>query len=100
MENLFKITYLILVLNAATVCQNQAYSQCAMCKSTVESNQKEDSQNAINKAQGLNTGILYLMVLPYVIFACIGYFWYKNSKKEREERQRMENILAKAITRE
>lgn len=68
---------------------NAAIAQCAMCKTTVESNQKEQAGLAKQKAEGLNTGILYLMVLPYIVFSVIGYMWYRNSKKERDERSKM-----------
>ena len=45
-----------------------AYSQCAMCKAAAES----DLQNNPNSlAQGLNKGILFLMVIPYIIVAVI-----------------------------
>jgi len=45
-----------------------AYSQCAMCKAAAES----DLQNNPNSvAQGLNTGILFLMFIPYLIVGVI-----------------------------
>lgn len=72
-------------------------AQCAMCKSSIESNQKEQVLHAKSRAEGLNTGILYLMVLPYLIFGVLGFFWYKNSKKERAEREKIDAILQKSI---
>lgn len=51
-------------------------AQCAMCKATIEANQANTGKYGI----GLNTGILYLMVFPYIAFAIIGYFWYKNAR--------------------
>jgi hypothetical protein len=30
-------------------------------------------------AQGLNSGILYLMMAPFAIVGVIGYRWYKNN---------------------
>ncbi len=41
-----------------------AYGQCSMCKATAE-NGSEDL------AEGLNSGILYLMILPYVLIGGI-----------------------------
>ena len=38
------------------------YSQCAMCRVVAESSQ--DAGGTI--ANGLNTGILYLMIFPYL----------------------------------
>ena len=46
------------------------WSQCAMCKAVVES----DMENGGTTAAGLNSGILYLMVFPYLLIATIGFF--------------------------
>ena len=56
------ITLLLLLLTTA------AYSQCAMCKAAAESD-LENNPNSI--AHGLNTGILFLMVIPYLIVGII-----------------------------
>ena len=50
-----------------------AIAQCAMCKSTVESNLNEGG--SIGK--DLNTGILYLMAIPYIIISLGAYFFFK-----------------------
>jgi hypothetical protein len=71
-----------------------SFAQCAMCKSTVESNQTIE---VTNRAQGLNTGILYLMIIPYILFAVIGYLWYTNSKKQKAEREKINEVLKRAI---
>lgn len=72
-------------------------AQCAMCKGTVVSNQKEETGKALKKAKGLNAGILYLMVLPYIIGSVIAYMWYQNSKKEKAEKAKIEAALDKAF---
>lgn len=59
--------------------QDSAFAQCAMCKATLEANQTNTSKYGL----GLNTGILYLMIFPYLAFAIIGYFWYKNAKNAK-----------------
>ncbi len=60
-RNLFAILFLLLISMGA-------YSQCAMCKAAAES----DLQNNPNSlAKGLNTGILFLMVIPYLIVGII-----------------------------
>jgi hypothetical protein len=51
-----------------------------MCRATIESNV---SNGDTSIGAGLNLGILYLLVMPYVIAGVIGYFWYKNSKKRK-----------------
>jgi cytochrome c-type biogenesis protein CcmH/NrfF len=35
----------------------------------------------------LNTGIMFLFVIPYILVAVIGYLWYRNSKRAQAERQ-------------
>ena len=49
-------------------------AQCAMCKAVVESSN-------ISEAEGLNTGILYLMVFPYLLVGALFYFIIKNKRK-------------------
>ncbi len=55
-------------------------AQCAMCKATLESNAQNDKSKI---GAGLNTGILYLMIIPYMILGTLGYLWYKNSRKPK-----------------
>ena len=52
-----------------------SYGQCAMCRIVAESNQEAGG----TIANGLNTGILYLMVCPYILIL-FGLIWmyYRN----------------------
>ncbi len=63
-----------------------AYSQCAMCRATVESNvgtgKRHNHEPESKVGLGLNTGILYLMVIPYLLIGTVGFLWYKNSRKK------------------
>ena len=45
-------------------------AQCAMCRAVLES---EEGQTA---AEGINNGIMYLMAIPYILVAGLGYFIY------------------------
>lgn len=66
--------YIFLVVVLLVVAGNTpAFSQCAMCKTTAES----DLSNGGSIANGLNTGILYLMAIPYVVIMAGGYFFFK-----------------------
>ncbi len=51
-----------------------SYSQCAMCRAVLES---EDSQNM---AEGINNGITYLMLIPYLLAFFLGYQIYRVMK--------------------
>ena len=57
-----------------------ASAQCAMCRATVESSAQAGNVDA---ADGLNTGILYLMSLPYILFSVIGFFWYRSTRRKK-----------------
>ena len=57
---------------------NNIFAQCAMCKASIISNQKEEVQNI---GAGINAGVLYLMVIPYLLFAGV-YFMYKRHYKQ------------------
>ena len=67
-----------------------AQAQCAMCRATVENN-ISSGENRIGS--GLNTGILYLMVTPYLVIGVIGYFWYRNSKKKLANQLRVARAI-------
>ena len=55
-------------------------AQCTMCKTNVESARTEkDSYDT----SGLNKGILYMMIAPYVLIGTVGFFWYRNSKRRK-----------------
>lgn len=51
-------------------------AQCAMCKAVVESG------NA-SEAEGLNTGILYLMIFPYILIGALLYFIFRYKRKKK-----------------
>lgn len=59
------------------------WAQCAMCRGSVESSMGNGRNNV---GVGLNTGIMYLFVMPYLLVGVIGYLWYRNSKKVQQER--------------
>ena len=56
-------------------------AQCPMCKIGAESNLK----NGGSAGKGLNTGILYMLALPYVLVGTIGYIWWRNRKRDIDE---------------
>ena len=52
-------------------------AQCAMCRAVLET---EEGQTA---AEGINNGIMYLMAIPYILVAGLGYFIYYRFYKKR-----------------
>lgn len=53
------------------------YAQCAMCKATLES----DLASGGSVGKGINNGIMYLMIFPYLLVGVVGYFIYRHFKK-------------------
>ncbi len=66
-----KLVAILIFLSYQTVS-----AQCAMCKAVVESG------NA-SEAEGLNSGILYLMIFPYLLVGALFYFIIKSRKKKK-----------------
>ncbi len=53
-----------------------ANAQCAMCRAALT------SEGNTAKAQAVNDGIVYLMVIPYLLVAGIGYYIYRMRKRK------------------
>lgn len=51
-----------------------ASAQCSMCRRVAESNMEEAGEV---RGKGLNTGILYLMSVPYVMAGVVGFVWWR-----------------------
>lgn len=73
MRRNFLIILILFLLVVTTV-----EAQCAMCRAVLES---EEGQGT---AKGVNDGIIYLMMIPYILVGGLGYFIYRIlSKKEK-----------------
>ncbi len=64
-DNRLPITCCIMLL--MLLLSFDTFSQCAMCKANAESSLR----NGSSIAKGLNTGILYLMAVPYLMLGFI-----------------------------
>lgn len=65
---------------------SQTLAQCPMCKASVESNMQDGGEKVFG--MGLNSGILYLMAIPYIMVIAIGFFWYRAKKKQEKNAPR------------
>ena len=56
-----------------------ANAQCAMCRAALA------GDSNVKKAEAVNDGIVYLMVIPYLLVGVIGYLIYRmyQSKKKK-----------------
>ncbi|MCZ4319634.1 hypothetical protein O4H26_11580 [Aequorivita viscosa] len=70
---------LLIILVALLLIATPAEAQCAMCRAVLES---EEGGQA---AKGINNGIVYLMIFPYLLVGGIGFAIYRSRKKARAE---------------
>ncbi len=72
-----KILLIILLLLIVTF---SAEAQCAMCRAVLESEEGGET------AKGINNGIVYLMIFPYLLVGGVGYAIYRSRKNARENK--------------
>ena len=65
------VSIAVLLLVQATV-----WAQCSMCRAVVEKNEN-------NIAEGLNSGIAYLMVIPYALLVVVGVLIYRKHQADK-----------------
>lgn len=54
---------------------------CSMCKAVVESN----IQGGGEEASGLNGGILYILLFPYILFTIFVVYWRRHQKELKQD---------------
>ncbi len=84
MKGLLLIALMMLMSGASCL------AQCAMCRATLENNL---SNGNIGIAAGINFGILYLLVAPYLFVLMIAYLWYRTSKNNARKEFNQRSIL-------
>jgi len=60
------------------------FAQCAMCRTQVVNNV---SHGDTSLAAGLNLGIIYLFVTPYIAIGIVAFFWFKNAKVNEKKKR-------------
>lgn len=71
-----KVFFKILVLFVIFIAPALSSAQCAMCRAVLE------SEESGVKAEAINDGIVYLMAVPYIMVALIGYLIYRVKSKK------------------
>ena len=69
---------ILFFLQIMLVSQFTAAAQCSLCTKTAQ-------QMGEKPAQGMNSGILYLMMMPFAIVGFIGFRWWKQNKAAEEQ---------------
>ena len=73
----------LLLILLVMVVAHVAYSQCAMCTEVAD----EASRNGNSAGDGINKGVLYLFLSPYLIVATIGFILWRSRRKAQQELQ-------------
>lgn len=68
---------LVLLTFALCLLPIASFSQCAMCRAALESTGDN------SKVEAVNDGIVFLMAIPYIIVAGIGFVVYKMYYKKK-----------------
>jgi hypothetical protein len=74
------VLLIVLVVLISTVVLE---AQCPMCRMSAEANLKDGG----SMAAGLNRGIIYLLIFPYLLVSTIAFFWLRNQRKVKEQEQ-------------
>jgi hypothetical protein len=74
MKKSFAVMMISFLLSFVSIHDTKA--QCPMCKISAESNLRDGG----SAGKGLNTGILYMFAMPYLLVGTLGFLWYKNKK--------------------
>ncbi|SOD96055.1 hypothetical protein SAMN06269250_5114 [Spirosoma fluviale] len=88
----WKVWLVIVILLAVSP---ELMAQCAMCRGTVEST-VSNGRSVV--ASNLNLGIVYLLMIPYLIVVSIAYLWYRNSKREYGRRLEIAGRVKRAMS--
>lgn len=81
MKSLRRIILVLSISIGACFSVQEVAAQCPMCKMSAESNLKSGGTTG----KGLNTGILYMLALPYTLLGTFGYIWWKNNRRKEED---------------
>ena len=81
MKKLKRILYILSLVIVGMLSVSDVGAQCPMCKMSAESNLK----NGGSTGRGLNTGILYMLALPYTLLGTFGYIWWRNNRRKEED---------------
>jgi len=74
------LIFSVLIITIGALETGEVAAQCQACKSTVESNLADGGTTGI----GLNTGILYLLSMPYLMAISITAIWYFKFRNKKQ----------------
>lgn len=78
-----RITGIVVLLAVLLLAAAPAWSQCAMCTAVAD----EAAKNGSSAADGVNKGVLFLFVSPYLIVGTIGFLWWRARRRAQQDLQ-------------
>lgn len=73
-----KTLFILFLVVCFSLFTTEIFAQCSICAKTV-------AQMGSRPAEGFNTGILYLMFIPYAAIGIVGFKWWQNEKRKAKE---------------
>jgi len=73
-----RIAFILSFFVLTTFISPKVEAQCSMCTINAEQGVK----NGNTQTAGLNTGVLYLLAIPYLLATVVGIIWYKKYRKK------------------
>ncbi|TWJ00073.1 hypothetical protein JN11_02488 [Mucilaginibacter frigoritolerans] len=73
-----KTVLILFVFSIMLISVKPVHAQCAQCAAQVETS----SKNGSSAANGLNSGILFLLAAPYLAVGVAGLVWYRKYRRK------------------
>jgi hypothetical protein len=74
----FKNCVVIICILSLIFIAADSNAQCSMCTLNAENS----VQHGNTQGKGLNNGIMYLLAMPYLAVAAVGFIWYKRYRRK------------------
>ena len=85
---------IVIITLLIIVCVAGVFAQCPMCKIAAESNLAHGG----TEGKGLNTGILYMLSLPYVLIGTLSFLWWKHNRSQMDEEREKDEAIRDLIS--
>lgn len=73
-----RIIFIFIIVIGCFANSPEVKAQCSMCTINAE----QGTKNGNTQGKGLNSGVIYLLSIPYLLIVGIGLVWYKNYRKK------------------
>lgn len=71
------LPFLLVAVLAVVVSFSATAQGCSMCAGVTETS----TQAGASAAAGINKGVMYIFMMPYLIIGTIWFFWWRAKKK-------------------